>query len=181
MNTTVAQTWISNPDAYRRKLLGLVGDRNPLDIMAQTADSLMDIVNRHTTAQMRTRPFEGKWTPNEVIGHLTDSEWVYGYRMRLILSEDEPTILGMDQDRWVAAQRLNEREPRELVEMFRALRKFNLAVWKQLTPDDNKRFGNHNERGKESLGDLLPMMAGHDLSHVDQIKRYLEAVKQAGY
>jgi len=32
-------------------------------------------------------------TPNEVIGHLTDSEWVYGYRLRLILCEDDPASL----------------------------------------------------------------------------------------
>lgn len=30
------------------------------------------------------------------IGHLTDSEWAYGYRLRLILCEDEPAIVRPD-------------------------------------------------------------------------------------
>jgi hypothetical protein len=34
---------------------------------------------------LRTRPFEGRWTPNESIVHLTDGEWVHGYHPRLIL------------------------------------------------------------------------------------------------
>jgi len=179
MTTATAGVWVTNPDAYRRKLKDMLGSRDPITVMSETADTLAAIVKKHTPAQMRKRPFEGKWTPNEVIGHLTDSEWVYGYRLRLILSEDEPKILGMDQDKWVAAQRLNERDPAELVEMFRSLRKFNLAAWKQVTPADMKRFGHHNERGKESLGEMLPMLAGHDLSHIDQITRYLDAVKKS--
>ena len=62
---------------------------------------------------LRTRPSEAKWTPNEIIGHLAGGEWAYGYRLRLILCDDNPTILGTNQDSWVAAQRHNEREPSE--------------------------------------------------------------------
>jgi hypothetical protein len=49
-----------------------------LEVSAQTAYTLADIVGKHSATVLRTWPFEGKWTPNEIIGHLTDSEWVYG-------------------------------------------------------------------------------------------------------
>ncbi len=146
--------------------------------MAQTASTLADIVRTHSATVLRTQPFPGKWTPNEVIGHLVDSEWVYGYRLRLILCEDNPTILGMNQDLWVAGQRHNEREPSELVETFRTMRQFNLALWKRMSPADLERTGQHNERGPEALGVMLRMLAGHDLSHLDQITRYIQAVRQ---
>ena len=116
MTTAQAGLSVSAPQAYREKMFNVVGDRNPLEVMAQTASTLADIVREHSATVLRTRPFEGKWTPNEIIGHLTDSEWVYGYRLRLILCEDDPTILGTNQDLWVAALRHNEREPLELVE-----------------------------------------------------------------
>jgi len=173
-----AGIWLSNPTAYQQKLLGLLGERDPIAVLSETAGILSRIVREHTVAQMRTRPFPGKWTPNEVIGHLCDSEIVYGYRIRLILCEENPTILGMDQDLWVAGQRHNEREPGDLVEMFRNLRSCNLAVWKMMGPRELQRTGDHNERGKESLGLMLRMNAGHDLSHIDQITRYLAAVKR---
>jgi DinB superfamily len=92
-----------------------LGDRNPLEVLAQTASTLADMVRTQSATVLRTRPFEGKWTPNEVIGHLADSEWVYGYRLRLMLCEDHPTILGMNQDLWVAGQRHNACERSELV------------------------------------------------------------------
>jgi len=167
--------WVSDPEAYRKKMYRLLGDRDPIAVLAATADALDDIVKSHSAKQMRSRPFEGKWTPTEVIGHLCDAEWVYGFRMRLILCEDEPQILGMDQDRWVSGQRYNERDPAELVRTFRALRGCNVYQWKRMTPADLARTGRHNERGPESLGTMLRMLGGHDLSHLDQITRYLAA------
>ena len=156
----------------------LLGDRDPLTVMSETVSKLSDIVDRHSPAVLRSRPYEGKWTPNEIIGHLTDSEWVYGYRLRLILSEENPTILGTQQDSWVARQRHNEREPSEMVDLFRTLRQFNLVAWKRASPSDLDRAGLHNERGSESLGVMLRLLAGHDLSHLEQIGRYLRAVEK---
>jgi len=176
---TAAQTTplVSAGQAYRDKMFNLLGDKNPLAVMAQTASTLADIVAKHSAAVLRTRPFEGKWTPNEIIGHLTDSEWVYGYRLRLILCEDDPTILGTKQDSWVAALRYNEQEPSELVEIFRALRQLNLEAWKRTSPADLERVGQHNERGPESLGVMLRLLAGHDLNHLGQINRYIQAIR----
>jgi hypothetical protein len=88
--------------------------------------------------------------------------------------------LGTKQDSWVASLRYNEREPSELVEIFRTLRVLNLAEWRRLSPEDLKRSGQHNERGPESLSVILGMLAGHDLSHLDQIRRYIQAVERRG-
>lgn len=166
--------FVSDPQVYRENLFTLLGDRNPLDVLAQTASTLADIVRKHSPAVLRTRWAEGKWTANEIIGHLGDGEWVYGYRLRLVLCEDDPPIVGTNQDLWVAAQRHNEREPSELVDVFRSLRQFNLALWKRTSAEDGSRNGQHNERGQESLAVMLRMLAGHDLSHLNQIDRAIE-------
>lgn len=176
MTTPQAGIEINDPQAYQAKLWKLLGGRDPLTVLAQTPDILDTIVSRHSAAALRTRPFAGKWTPNEVLGHLTDTEWVYGFRVRHILSEDNPTLIGMNQELWVTAQRHNEREPRELAAIFRGLRSFNLATWRGMRPADLKRTGRHAERGLESLELMLRMEAGHDLSHIDQITRYLAAI-----
>ena len=179
MSQTEPGLWISDPEAYRIRLLELVANRDPIEVMSQTAEALEHVVQTHTAEQMRSRPFPGKWTPTEVIGHLIDAEWVYGYRLRLVLSEDAPTILGMDQDRWVVAQNYNDRPPQELVAEFRAMRQINLALWKQVRTEQHARVGRHNERGDESLGEMLRMLPGHDLWHLEQIKRYLAVVQTA--
>jgi hypothetical protein len=171
---------VSAPWIYREKLFDLLAGRDPFDVLGQTASTLADIVAGHPAEVLRGRAIQGQWTPNEIIGHLTDIEWVYGYRLRLTLSEDEPAILGFNQDAWVASLRHNEREPSELVEMFRTLRALNLSVWRRTSPEDFERSGQHNERGAESLAVMLRLLAGHDLSHLHQISRYIQALKSQG-
>jgi hypothetical protein len=171
---------VSAPSIYREKLSNLLAGRDPIEVLGQTASTLAEIVARHPVEVLRGRPMQGKWTPNEIIGHLTDIEWIYGYRFRLILCEDEPTILGFRQDAWVASLRHNEREPSELVEMFRTLRALNLSVWRGMSPEDLQRSGQHNERGAESLAAMLKLLAGHDLSHLHQISRYIQACESRG-
>ena len=166
---------VSAPQTYLKNLSDLLAGRDPIEVLGQTAFALADIVDRYPAEILRRRAIEGKWTPNEIIGHLTDIEWVYGYRLRLILSEDEPVILGFRQDDWVASQRHNEREPSELVEIFQTLRGINLSVWRRMSPTDFERSGQHNERGAESLTAVLRMLAGHDLSHLQQISRSIQS------
>ena len=168
---------VTDPDAYKGKLYDLLGDRDPLDVLTDTPGELSRTVSETPADLMKKRPFEGKWTPNEIIGHLTDVEWTFGFRMRHILCEDSPTIVGMDQNLWVSGQRHNDREPRALVEMFSGLRLFNLGIWRRIGVDDMKRTGNHSERGAESLETMLRMNAGHDLSHLGQIRRFLKACR----
>ena len=180
MSSAQTETSLSAAEAYRERLFNLLAGRDPMQILEQTATALAAIVARYPATVLCTRPFEGKWTPNEIIGHLSDSEWVYGYRLRLILCEEDPAIVGTKQDSWVASLRYNEREPSELLEIFRTLRVLNLAEWRRLSPQDLKRTGRHNERGPESLSVMLRLLAGHDLSHLDQISRYIQAVEQRG-
>ena len=174
---SAVQPDISSTQAYQDKLMGLLGDRDPIEVLAGTPAVFAGIVSGNTAKTLQTRPFPGKWTPCEIIGHLCDAEWVYGYRVRLILCEHEPTILGMSQDNWVEGQRYNERDPSELVRQFASMRTINLQLWRGMSPEDLKKCGVHNERGRESLGLMLKMNAGHDLSHIDQITRYLAAIK----
>jgi hypothetical protein len=171
---------LSTPGNYREKLFSLLAGRDPIEVLGQTASTWPTLWPHIRRKVLRGRLIPGKWTPNEIIGHLTDSEWVYGYRFRLILCEDDPAILGFRQDAWVASQRHNEREPSELVEIFRTLRLLNLSVWRPMSPEDLQRSGQHNERGAESLAVMLRLLAGHDLSHLHQISRSLQAPESPG-
>ena len=64
------------------------------------------------------------------------------------------------------------------MDTFRTLRELNLAAWKRVPAADLARAGQHNERGPESLDVMLRLLAGHDLSHLNQIAQYIEAIRQ---
>lgn len=65
MSTTHSGIRASGPEEYREKMFNLVGDRSPLEILAQTPSTLSDIVGRHSTTLLRSRPFEGNGRPTK--------------------------------------------------------------------------------------------------------------------
>ncbi|MCP4250263.1 MAG: DinB family protein [bacterium] len=169
---------LADPKGYQDKLAKLLGGRDPIDVLADTPDELAELAAHRSSEFLRRRPFEGKWTPTEIMGHLVDTEWVFGNRIRAILCDEQPTIIGMDQERWVEVQSHGQADFGALLADFTALRQINVQLWRLITPAQLEQVGLHNERGPESLGLVLKMEAGHDLSHIDQMGRYLTSLDE---
>lgn len=170
---------ITDPVAYRKQLEEHLSGRDPVEVMSETPDRLRQLFSDRSAEETRQRPFAGKWTPLEVLGHLIDAEWSFAWRIRTTLGDERPRIEAMDQDRWVQAQAFNEQEPCQLLDDFELLRRINLRLWRRMTPEDLQRVGLHRDRGEESLELMRVMLAGHDLSHLNQIERYFAAIDGA--
>jgi hypothetical protein len=163
-------------EEYRNELLALLGDSDPLDVLAHTPRTIEERLKGIDESTLSKRPGEGTWSVKEILGHLADSEWVYGYRMRMMLSHDAPEIAGYDQDMMVAGMAHNDRPLSMLLEELRRLRGLNLDLYLRTKGPAWERYGRHSERGAESVGLSVELLAGHDLSHRDQIERTLVAV-----
>jgi hypothetical protein len=169
---------VAAPDAYRRDLLSLLGEDDPAVVQAGTVERLRAIVE-NAGDRLRLRPEPREWSVIECVGHLVDSEIVSSARVRWILAEDEPDIVGYDQDRWVDGLRHRDDDPEQLIALFEALRGANLRLWAATPPADRDRFGRHRERGPESYGLMVQLSAGHDRFHIAQAERALAAVHGA--
>jgi hypothetical protein len=163
--------------AYVRALLDLLGPRDPLAVMRELLPWLGDRLRGVAEATLRQPEAPGKWSAIEVIQHLADSDLVAGYRIRMVLSEDRPPLQGYDQDRWAREFRYRDVSLDQALGQLRGLRAANLHLWGGLSPSQLERVGLHSERGAESAGFLLRLMAGHDLVHRRQIDRILAAVQ----
>ena len=167
---------VAEPDAYRREILSWLGDDDPAAVQAATTTTLRAIV-RDAGDQLRVRPEPREWSVIECVGHLVDAELVVATRVRWILAEDEPDIVGYDQDRWVEALRHRDADPEELIAFFDAVRSSNLRLWAATPVAARERFGRHRERGPESYEMTVRLAAGHDRFHLAQAERALAAVR----
>jgi hypothetical protein len=158
-------------DAYTRRMLELLGDQDPIAVMEELVPALETAVSGMAQTEMCRVEHEGKWSILEVMEHLVDTEMVYGYRVRRILAEDEPEIQGFDQDLWARRLRYNEGNCRDALSDLVVLRHRNLRLFRSLGPTELERAGIHAERGRETVGRTLQLMAGHDLGHRMQIER----------
>src|SRR3954470_5301683 len=125
--------------AYTGAVLGLVGDVAPLEILKKTESRLRVVSLGLSKSQLAQREAPGKWSINHVLRHLADSEIVWGWRMRMALSQDRPPITGYDQDAWADKLGYGDADADESVREFGVLRAGNLRLLQKATPDDMKR------------------------------------------
>ncbi|MEM1118606.1 MAG: DinB family protein [Bacteroidota bacterium] len=157
--------------AYVEHITGLVGDRDPQALMADAPDRLGAAVARLPEADARRPEAEGKWSVLQILRHLADSEMVYGYRMRLIVADDRPAIPGYDQDAWASRLAYHHGTGADALADFAAQRAMTLRWLGALPEAALARVGVHSERGEESVGQIVRLLAGHDLVHEAQVRR----------
>jgi hypothetical protein len=163
---------------YVRDLLAVLGTREPFAVLAETPGILRTAIGRASPADLQLPEAPGKWSVAAVLQHLADSELITGYRTRLMLAQDNPPIPGYDQDAWALRLHYADREPSPALAEFEAFRLANLTLWRRLSESELARTGLHSERGPESVGFLIKLIAAHDLVHFAQITRILGAFER---
>jgi uncharacterized damage-inducible protein DinB len=53
--------------------------------------------------QLQARPVPGKWSTLEVVCHLVDSEQAWCHRMKRVIAEERPLLIGYDESRFTAS------------------------------------------------------------------------------
>ena len=160
---------------YTTRMISFLGDRSPLEVLAASPARLEELYKSLQRAAGLDQSYEpGKWTAAELFAHLADVEMVLGFRIRQALAEPNHTIQPMDQDAW--AQPYKRQDPALAVKSFAALRAWNLSLIRLFTEEDLRRPVMHPERGEESLGIMVKMLAGHDLNHQAQLQRIRDLV-----
>jgi DinB family protein len=166
---------VAEPDAYRRQLLGLLGDDDPAEVQSKTPATLARLVV-DAGPDIRSRPAAGEWSVLGCIAHMLDAEIVMSARYRWILAQDRPTLIGYDQDLW--AERVHRDDDSwTMLDLLAALRSANLRLWRSTGVADRRRAGLHEERGDESLDLSFRMIAGHDRLHTAQADETLRVVR----
>ena len=156
---------------YIAAILGLLGDRDPLVVLQATESALRARLSG-LSLQLLTQPeAPGKWSVRDVLQHLADSEAVWSFRLRMVLSQDRPTLTGYDQDAFAERLGYDEVNADQALDTFRVLRRDNLRLLLRATPVDLQRVGLHAERGEESVAHMMKLYAGHDTLHLNQIDR----------
>ena len=144
-----------------------------LDALRSTVSDLVALTANRTPRDLNHAPQRGEWSAAQVAAHLADAEMVYSVRIRMILTQDNPTLIGYDQDAWTARLSMCDVNVAASVERFRILRDANLRLYESLEADEWMRVGTHEEQGLVSIKSTVETLIGHDRDHLGQIRRLL--------
>ena len=158
---------------YTQRLVSYTEDKEPMLLQRAAPKKLAALIKGKQKKRLMRRPAPGKWSIAEIMAHLADSEIVIGWRLRQILSTNGVPIQAYDQDRWASTFDYAHRDPRQSLESFRVVRESNLALLKAVPRPTWENYGVHQERGNESVGHFVRMVAGHDLNHLRQVEAIL--------
>jgi hypothetical protein len=128
-----------------------------------------------TEEQLNIREKENGWSIKEVLIHLCDAEIVLTHRLKQVISEENPLMIGFDQDLWAVRQNYAKRELALNLEIYRLLRESMVPIFNDLQVNDWTRTGIHNQAGKLTLSDLAIKLVSHTAEHLKQIQRIKDA------
>jgi hypothetical protein len=116
-----------------------------------------------TAALARYLP--GKWSVKEVLGHLTDVERIFSYRLLRIGRGDVTPLPGFDENAYVPPASFNERPLRDLAAEFRAVRLSTIALVNGLPATSWSQVGQASGKtiSARALGYILVGHAAHHL------------------
>jgi DinB family protein len=158
---------------YTDRLLSYVKGMDAARVQKATPGRLRRLLRRRTARTLTRPPAPGKWSPAQIVAHLADAEVVHAYRLRMILSRDGTEIQAYDQNLWAESSRYERIPVADSLALFETLRKSNVRLMRSVTPAQRKQYGQHEERGKETLEHLERLYAGHDMNHLMQLERIL--------
>jgi len=118
-------------------------------------------------------PVPGEWCLTEIICHLRDMEREVNLpRIRKVLAEQNPFLVGEATDVWVKERRYADQDGRQALAEFTTARKQTLGLLDGLAAEWS-RPSRHAVFGPTTLQELVGFVASHDRAHVQQVWKTL--------
>ncbi len=121
------------------------------------------------------RPGPGRWSAHEVVVHCADSETYAAIRIRLLLANPEPLIVGYDENVWARRFEYSAADPELALRLVEIVRAHTSAMLDRLPDEAWGRLGRHTHSGPYGTDDWLRSYGEHLEIHAAQIQRNLAA------
>jgi hypothetical protein len=126
---------------------------------------------------LQWRPAPGEWSAHEVVCHCADSETNAYARIRYLVAEPEPVVVGYDEAQWAVTLDYHAQPLEPALATVDAVRAGTLALLRRLPEAAWARVGRHTESGRYGAEDWLRIYAAHLEDHAAQIEANVAAWK----
>jgi hypothetical protein len=138
------------------------------NIGEQLIDQLAELERLYSSLDDRgalARYAPDKWSIKEILGHLTDVERIFSYRLLRIGRGDATPLPGFDENAYVPAGKFDERPLSTLLEEFRVVRLSSVALIAGIPPAAWTRRGRASGQPFSARA-LAYIILGHALHHL---------------
>jgi hypothetical protein len=158
---------------YYERYIALVPDGDVISTLTAQMTDTQSLLHALPASVATYRYAPDKWSVNEVVGHLIDSERIFTGRALRFARNDATPIPGFEQDDYVANATFNSYPLSELAAEFETVRQSTLFLFRHLDEEAWIRRGLANN-AEVSVRALAYIIAGHELHHREILStRYL--------
>lgn len=158
---------------YYFSMIDQAPDGDLLENLTAQIVTYREALTRLTPDEGRLRYADGKWSVNEVIGHVIDTEVIMSARALAFARGESQPLTGFDQDEYVAPAHFDERTTMSLVETLAAVRHGTVALFSTYPDEAHVRQG-HADGKTLSVRGIGWLLLGHAEHHLKVVRnRYL--------
>lgn len=130
---------------------------------------LREVVDGLNEEQLNKKYREGSWTVRQLVHHIADSQLNMYQRLKLALTDDNPTVPPFDQEKWAALPD-NELPVESSIRMLEGLNERIVALGQHVTDEELGRVFTHETNGEISVATKLAKLCWHEEHHLEHIK-----------
>lgn len=149
-------------------------NRELIDQYAAGGGKLRPAIAGLNRDDLLARPGPGAWSIHELVIHVVDSDFVGMDRMKRVIAESNPPLIGFDENLWIEHHAPHEQSLDDALTLFEAGRRQMTRILRQLPDSALSRAGQHNERGPLTLQDLVQTF----VTHVDHHLQFLHQKRE---
>lgn len=163
----------NNAPKYYHYYYDLIGTDNLLAELEQNKQQTLAFMKSIPAHKQHVAYAEGKWTINEVLQHIIDTERIFQYRAFRFSRMDNTTLSGFNEDDYIDNIKGYSLSLTNLIEDFEAVRHSSQQLFKNMN-DTMLDFRGSANKVQASARQLGFMIVGHGLHHLKVIEeRYL--------
>jgi uncharacterized damage-inducible protein DinB len=161
---------------YYENYVALVPGGDFMEILLNQQRDLVGLLSPLTEEQADFRYAPGKWSVKEVLGHISDTERIFAYRLLRIARGDQTPLASFEQDNYIQNGNFSARKLADLLQEFSTVREATISLVRSLDDAAWLRRGTASQKEVSVLA-LAFVIAGHDLHHRVMLEqRYLPAL-----
>ena len=132
----------------------------------QGIDALRSAVAGMTAEQVLARPVPGKWSTQECVGHLADTEIFFTDRIVRTIAMDRPLLMSADEELYIERLDYQGFDLAEQLDLFTALRRHAARILRAQPPEAWSRTAVHSNSGLLTLRQLVLQAVRHLRHHL---------------
>ena len=161
---------------YYEKYVALVPSGDFLEILLNQQRDLVRLLSPLTEEQAEFRYAPGKWSVKEVLGHISDTERIFAYRMLRIARGDQTPLASFEQNGYIQNGNFSARKLADPLHEFSTVREATISLVRSLDDAAWLRRGTASQKEVSVLA-LAFVIAGHERHHRILLEeRYLPAL-----